>query len=1831
MTTRNKPMQKILCFVITIMFFVNNLAYGLAPGVVSGDSRPNGETVKGDMYAAGQKLFAANRGPGAIDFDSYVARKGFTGEVPEVAGVKFGHANNEVSMPEGWDKNYLLSNDVSDIIQALIYFRDHEANLPTVFDIRERYFKVDSRNGELPISRWEFDKKEYRWVLVVHTDFVRMWNDIKKNDIWFEYTFPDGQTRTISLAWAIFYRIAKHEMSDLKKGTAHVKSLGHMTSYETGVDINRDELVANAIKGRYNIVNDAIWMWFFGSYAFGAPTQHNNDLLKDRLQWFFEGKDAQEMKLNLEFPNLLQDDAARAFAIDLALAVNQKFYEKYEKLPARPREAAQRQGLKDQYRTRKPRISDTMSATGMRRGSLETPTEGERPSGRLARPRLRSSTEAAPAKATPAKAAKTRKGRRADGTFAPKPGKSPKDALEKVIARSYLLKNGLFTVAQYIEEYRRIASEYGDIDPQISETTARSDLYGKGLKGLPSLVEQGLLEKKDETLVLTERGKTAAALFNTSEREAAAAPKPDSAVSGQDETGFIDEKGWPNPAQLTPDKRVVMLISGGESAGVNTYFARLAQKLARHGYSLELVRFGLNNMVSSAENFAKNRMWVTAKLAGDMLYMPGAYAGTARVKLDDKNHPEYMPNAVANIKGYCKTIVMIGGNDHLGEASKLAKKFKEEGLDIEVIALPKTIDRDTKVYPIGADTAGRHAHDFVLRAAPLPGSNRCTVIEMMGRDMGWLTARAGDMRPDDLSGYTESEKNKMQAIAPTMVVAVPEYSVDKNKRIIVSLSDIVDAVRARMQKYGAATVLVSEGFRMSENDPLLKKILEGNAFLRTRFSRVGKDAQGNLLLNDLGVADFVSEAISMNVQGLSRGDNLVREVFGYAMRARELSPDNPDAMVAEEATDKAAELIVDPEKRADVISRGGVCVSALIGLKDARDAKATMEARNFDEVTGKVDLTDSGLFTADKLRQLNVLGTVRPTENLTELPQSAGKPVQSAGKNIELAIKAINSMSESALDMNRINICAVSGSDAEDIIAILSAKDRTPISVADKYVQERVERGVVFISSAKGPVSLADLLKNAYATYGREKFLNMVVPGGLSIRKDDEILALLRSDEVCNALIEGARKDNAGNLVFGEQIADLISMSLTSDAVLERLAIKDKKMSGIRKNILNGSLDLLPGEAAPEPISPLTTKELAKFKSALDFLDEAILGINSRPEDALELIEKFGFVRKDAVIVDGLKKLAELLRGDKNNDLEIENAYYGLLNYLARAYYVRKKILHANQNTRLIGTFGKITDAWDTIVDLYKKQQALHIVWVWPGTAGTDAIEEQYAFSLYGYQTGRAIASLIDGGRLDGRVSKDRPHPIFEDIQKRFPNMIGMEIFVDKLESVESWGVAKIIPILPADDQKTKPHEGGSDVAGTMPASAEVTAPAEKEKLPGSSQKLYEDFLAPYFAELADHGVTMPSSVHFPDSGLGILLTVENAASGEHAASGTAVDNVKKVQDFIKERVLPFLRETFPGADIKVSNPFRDERNNQTISVMLTPAEPASSGMAARVEEQLRGGATGAEVSEGPEAGGRPQEQQGIEPVAVAVPQEEVKDMSEVFSEYILRIAADKGPGAMPELTPNDVGAVYKTLGLLQEKRIEILLPQSMKLTESMKKALDDMRKKYGEHAIKTREYTGKNHLGKMLENQPATGTKIKRIIVTVPEMVDDVKGLVNEYPDLFKDTRIYNAALPEGYGTMSQIDKTVCQARAINIAILMRLLEKDNNTPLVEGLLRIALDGRLDKRVELNDFINHIVKDDQTDNLTRILWFLELDRIVSLVEKLGKELMLLRMVWTSA
>ncbi|MDD5173207.1 MAG: 6-phosphofructokinase [Candidatus Omnitrophica bacterium] len=725
---------------------------------------------------------------------------------------------------------------------------------------------------------------------------------------------------------------------------------------------------------------------------------------------------------------------------------------------------------------------------------------------------------------------------------------------------------------------------------------------------------------------------------------------------------------WPDPKDVTPDKRIVMLISGGEAPGVNEYFWRDAEMHAELGYSVEVMHFGLKGLLKGKLEVGNNgRTWVNWERARGINGMPGAFAGTSRVKMSKSEIFKMLWDAA----DYTKTLEFIGGNDHLGEAAKVGeiinqitgaddyadfKGEKEEFVkalkdilnkadisqseiesvfnelhkklkDMLVIALPKTIDGDTKVYPMGASTAHDRNEELIRRAAHNPftkeeiaaGKRACSVVQVMGRDNGYLAVVDGN---------------------PTYLLLLPEWSRG------VKWDTVREAVKSRLDKYGVCTVVTSEGFGIEYNEkgkvsgwPIIDEILERyhNPVLQAKYDNLGRDDQGNPLVTELAFADFVATALGadkeMGLKKRGHDKNLFLENPAYSFRDTE--PNDIDKAVAEFAIPIAIDISTNPALRREWISRGGVCIAADAGAMTMEKIRDTMKARSLTEVTGKISLKDDVIFTEDELNEMNIIGHSDSAVN--SLPDIKDIKVKErpAGVSFKTAEWATDSQAESLLDMARpdsrmINICVISRKDESEGNALIGAlRDRKPAMFSPaEYVRNRTKSVASYVTSAED-MTLYELAKRIAGSVDKKNMAHLIISDKFKVHKDDALIKRLMKNPICATLLSNAQVTEDGkSYIFGARLADLLDY-----AFKEALGKKIKK---IRSNILGESLNMLPGEeAGPTALGAIRANGGASEQGAIT-VDGAELTDSQK-------IEINGKIRSD--FESGKARLVETING----------------------------------------------------------------------------------------------------------------------------------------------------------------------------------------------------------------------------------------------------------------------------------------------------------------------------------------------------------------------------------------------------------------------------------------------------------------------------------------------------------------------------------------------------------------------------------------------------------
>ncbi len=295
--------------------------------------------------------------------------------------------------------------------------------------------------------------------------------------------------------------------------------------------------------------------------------------------------------------------------------------------------------------------------------------------------------------------------------------------------------------------------------------------------------------------------------------------------------------------------------SGGPTSAIN---ATLAGVIKGCFESKECVT-KLYGMKNGIEGFICKRLCDLTELFSDaaggldndklemLKTTPSAALGSCRKKLPKpEDAPAFFENLIALFKKYdIRYFFYIGGNDSMDTVAKLSEYLKAADYEMRVIGVPKTIDNDligTDHTP-GFGSAAKYiatTMQEIIRDCAVYTTKAVTIVEIMGRDAGWLTAAA--VLPRVING-TETD-----------YVYLPEVDFD--------IDNFYRDIENAFAKHPNVVIAVSEGIRYADG----------------RY--VGEGTQS-------GVADvFGHKYLSGTGKAL---EMLVKEKFGCKTRSIELN------------------------------------------------------------------------------------------------------------------------------------------------------------------------------------------------------------------------------------------------------------------------------------------------------------------------------------------------------------------------------------------------------------------------------------------------------------------------------------------------------------------------------------------------------------------------------------------------------------------------------------------------------------------------------------------------------------------------------------------------------------------------------------------------------------------------------------------------------------------------------------------------------------------------------------------------------------------------------
>ena len=256
---------------------------------------------------------------------------------------------------------------------------------------------------------------------------------------------------------------------------------------------------------------------------------------------------------------------------------------------------------------------------------------------------------------------------------------------------------------------------------------------------------------------------------------------------------------------MNNNRKIAIVTAGGDCPGMNAVIRAVTKTaILDHGLDVIGIEDGFEGLVSGRWHpLAYEDVSGIVTLGGTILGTsntvdPYAYARKQGTKIEHTNESGTVLKNIEKLGIEC--LVCVGGDGSLTVANRLSR----EG--VAVVGIPKTIDNDVAGtdVSVGFDTAVSTATEAIDRIHTSAQSHhRVMIIEVMGRNAGWLALFAGVAGGGD-------------------IVIIPEMPYDINV--------VVDRVRERSRRGKRFTIVViSEGARQVGGQVVIKRLVAESA------------------------------------------------------------------------------------------------------------------------------------------------------------------------------------------------------------------------------------------------------------------------------------------------------------------------------------------------------------------------------------------------------------------------------------------------------------------------------------------------------------------------------------------------------------------------------------------------------------------------------------------------------------------------------------------------------------------------------------------------------------------------------------------------------------------------------------------------------------------------------------------------------------------------------------------------------------------------------------------------------------------------------------------
>ena len=254
---------------------------------------------------------------------------------------------------------------------------------------------------------------------------------------------------------------------------------------------------------------------------------------------------------------------------------------------------------------------------------------------------------------------------------------------------------------------------------------------------------------------------------------------------------------------MAKKRNIIVGQSGGPTSVINSSLAGVYKNAIERGFDKVYgMLHGIQGLLD--EQYIDLSTQIHSELDIELLKRtPSAFLGSCRFKLPEIHEDKTIYEKIFDILNRLDidAFIYIGGNDSMDTIKKLSDYAILTGQTQKFLGVPKTIDNDlaltdhTPGFGSAAKYIGASTKEVIRDAQGLTyKKSMITIMEIMGRNAGWLTGATALARTEDCDG-------------PDLIY-LPEVPFDIDK-FLVKVKDL-------LKKKSSVVIAVSEGIRLAD-------------------------------------------------------------------------------------------------------------------------------------------------------------------------------------------------------------------------------------------------------------------------------------------------------------------------------------------------------------------------------------------------------------------------------------------------------------------------------------------------------------------------------------------------------------------------------------------------------------------------------------------------------------------------------------------------------------------------------------------------------------------------------------------------------------------------------------------------------------------------------------------------------------------------------------------------------------------------------------------------------------------------------------------------------